>query len=374
MAVPLYQTSGFVFTDPDVFAHSLSVADSAYVYTRHNNPTVRMLENAVSDLEGGVAGLAASSGMGAINAVLQAYLRTGDHVVAQRRLYGGAHGMLHEMADRYGIGLTLISGDDVDELRGALTPQTKVLYLETMSNPSAYVSDIPGLAAVAREHGVITVVDNTFATPILFQPLKHGADIAVHSVTKYLGGHSDVIGGIAVFADAQAHHHVWHTASELGATPDPFAAWLTLRGLQTLPLRMRRHCENAEIIATRLASHPAVEAVLWPGLPSHPSHERASKLLSGYGGTFSFDLKGGRAAGKAFVTSLKLAHLAPSLGGIETVVMHSASISHRQLTAEELHAAGIGEGTIRISVGIEHPEDLWTDLSHALTPLPPLSR
>ncbi|GIH03197.1 methionine gamma-lyase [Rhizocola hellebori] len=366
MAVPLYQTSGFVFKDPDVFADSMSTPDASFVYTRHNNPTVRSLELAVADLEAGAAGLATSSGMGAINAVLQAHVRSGDHIVAQRRLYGGAHAALHELSDRFGVGLTLISGDDVDELREALRPETKLLYLETMSNPSAYVSDIPALAAMARAHGVITVVDNTFATPMLFQPLEHGADISIHSVTKYLGGHSDVIGGVAVFADAAVHKHVWHTASELGVTADPFAAWLTLRGLQTLPLRMRRHCENAEFIATRLIDHPAVTAVSWPGFASHPSHERASKLLSGYGGTFSFDLAGGRAAGRAFVTALQLAHLAPSLGGIETVVMHSASISHRKLNAEELKAAGIGEGTIRISVGIEHPQDLWADLEQAL--------
>jgi methionine-gamma-lyase len=367
MAVPLYQTSGFVFDDPDTFADSMSIPDSSFVYTRHNNPTVRSFELAVADLEGGVAGLATSSGMGAINAVLQAHVRTGDHIVAQRRLYGGAHATLHEMSHRFGVDLTIISGDDADELSEALRPQTKVLYLETMSNPSAYVSDVPGLAAVARAHGVLTVVDNTFATPILFQPLAHGADISVHSVTKYLGGHSDVIGGVAIFADMQTYHRVWHTASELGVTADPFAAWLTLRGLHTLPLRMRRHCDNAEFIATRLSSHPAVQSVSWPGFASHPNHERASKLLSGYGGTFSFDLTGGRAAGRAFVTALRLAQLAPSLGGTCTVVMHPASISHRKLNAEELHAAGIGEGTIRVSVGIEHPDDLWADLEQALS-------
>lgn len=367
LAVPLYQSSSFAFADADVMAESMSTPDGPFVYTRHHNPTVRTLETAVADLEGGVAGLATSSGMGAINAVLQSHLRTGDHVIAQKRLYGGAHATLHELANRFGVAFTLISGDDVDELRAALRPESKVLYLETLSNPSAYVSDLPGLATVAREAGLITVVDNTFASPILCQPLRFGADIVIHSTTKYLAGHSDVIGGLAVFATSELHHRVWHTAVELGVTADPFAAWLAIRGLQTLPLRMRRHCENAEVVAGKLAAHSAVTAVLWPGLASHPSHERASRLLFGYGGTFSFDLEGGRDAGRAFVNRVKLVSLAPSLGGTETVVLHPASTSHRKLDAEALRAVGIGEGTIRISVGIEHPDDIWSDLDQALS-------
>jgi cystathionine beta-lyase/cystathionine gamma-synthase len=304
--------------------------------------------------------------MGAINAVLQANLRSGDHLIAQKRLYGGTYQSVHDLSDRFGVGLTLISGDDPGELRAAIRPETRLLYLETVSNPNAYVSDIPALAEIAKEAGLITVVDNTFASPLFCQPLALGVDIVIHSTTKYLSGHSDVIGGIAVFATEQMHHRVWHYSIELGVTADPFAAWLTLRGLNTLALRMPRHAANAEHLATRLQNHPAISGVSWPGLPAHPSHAIASKILLGYPSTFAFDLAGGRDSGRDFVSRVRLAKLAPSLGGIETLVLHPASTTHRQLTDEQLTAAGIRPGTIRISAGIEHAEDIWLDLAQAL--------
>jgi methionine-gamma-lyase len=366
IATPLYQTSGFSYTDPDLFAANMTHARGGFVYTRLGNPTVRALENAVTALEGGAVALAAASGSGAINAVLQANLRTGDHVIAQRRLYGGTHAAMHDLVDRFGITLTLISGDDPAELRAALRPESRILYLETVSNPSAYVSDIPALAAVAREAGLITVVDNTFA-PLLCQPLSLGAEVVVHSTTKYIEGHSGVIGGVAVFASEELHEKVWHYAVELGVTADPFAAWLTIRGLHTLALRMARHVSNAEVLAAKLATHQAISAVSWPGFASHPSHLIAKSMLSGYPATFSFELEGGREAGREFVTRVRLAKLAPSLGGIETLLLHPASTSHRQLSDEQLRAAGISGGTIRISVGIEHADDLWADLDQALS-------
>ncbi|MDQ2587462.1 trans-sulfuration enzyme family protein [Saccharothrix yanglingensis] len=321
LTVPLYQTSGFSFDDLETFADGMGRPDGAFVYTRMGNPTVRVLEDAVADLEGGAAGLAAASGMGAIGSVLHGVLRTGDHVVAQRDLYGGTHALLRDLAERWGVTVTRVSGHDPDELRAALGPRTRLLYLETIANPTGHVSDLAALAAVAREAGVLVAVDNTFATPLLCRPLEHGADVVVHSTTKYLAGHSDVIGGLTVFADAALHREVWEHA---------------------------------------------VSAVHWPGLPDQPGHEVAGRLLSGCGGTFSFDLVGGRAAGEAFVGALRLVKPAPSLGGTETLVLHPARTSHRRLDEAELREAGIAGGTIRLSAGVEHVDDLWDDLANAL--------
>ena len=210
------------------------------------------------------------------------------------------------------------------------------------------------------------MVDNTFATPVLFRPIGHGADVVVHSATKYLGGHDDVTLGMIVTARPQTHRALWKTSVDLGVSADPFAAWLTIRGLKTLPLRMDRHCQNAAHLAGRLAAHPAAAAVYWPGLPSHPDHAVARRLLAGYGGMVAFDLAGGRAAGMRFISGLRLAAMATTLGGAETLVLHPASTSHRQMDAAGLAAAGIGEGTIRVSVGLEHPDDLWADFEQAL--------
>ena len=366
LSVPLYQTSSFAFEDPDVLADSMTRPDGAYVYSRFGNPTLRALELALANLERGAAALATSSGMGAINTVLHGLVRTGDHVIAQRALYGGTYAVLLDMRKRYGIETTYVSGHDADEVRAAIRKTTRLLYLETISNPTGHVSDLPTLAPIAHDAGAQTIVDITFATPVYCQPISHGADIVVHSATKYLGGHSDVTGGVAVFATDALHRHLWEHAVEFGAVADPFGAWLTIRGLQTLPLRMRRHEDNASTIAKRLAAHPAVNAVHWTGLPEHPSHAIAAKLLTGYGATFCFDLAGGFEAGVALLRKLQLIQLAPSLGGTRTLILHPASTTHRQLNHDELRAAGISSGTIRIAVGIEHPDDLLADLDQAL--------
>ncbi|WP_214416349.1 trans-sulfuration enzyme family protein [Sphaerisporangium fuscum] len=366
ITTPIYQTSGFAFDDPAVFADGMSRPDGAFVYGRHGNPTVRVLEEAVAGLEGGVAAVATASGMGAISAVLLGLLGAGDHLIAQKALYGGTAALVNDLTRRFGVSVTYVPEADPDAVRQAVRPETKMLYLETIANPMTQVADLPGMCAAAREAGVVTVVDNTFASPVLCRPLEHGADIVVHSMTKFLSGHSDLLGGIAVFADDAMYRKIWSFAGELGATFDPFAAWLTLRGLQTLPLRMARHCDNTRVLATRLAEHPAVAAVHWPGLPGHPSYELAAGLLPGFGAVFSFDLVGGRAAGEKFMSSVRLALLAPSLGGVETLILHPATTSHRSLTAEELARSGIGEGTVRVAVGIEHPDDLWADFEQAL--------
>ncbi|MEV7602272.1 aminotransferase class I/II-fold pyridoxal phosphate-dependent enzyme [Kitasatospora sp. NPDC089797] len=367
LGIPLHQSHLFAFESSEALTAALAGPDGAFCYNRYGNPTVRALEDAVADLEGGAGAIATASGMGAINTVLLALLRSGDHVIAQRSLYGGTFAMLADLAERWGVAVTHVSGNDLDEVAAALRPTTRLLHLETVSNPTTRVTDLPGLIAVARDAGVLSVVDNTFATPLLCRPIEHGADVVVHSATKYLGGHSDVLAGVAVFADAGLHRTVWQYATELGAAADPFAAWLTLRGLQTLALRVRRHCDTALELATRLAAHPAVTAVHYPGLPGHPDHELARRLLpEGQGGVLAFDLAGGREAARAFTEAVRLASLAPSLGGVHTLVVHPASTSHRQLSEGELTAAGIGAGTVRVSVGIEHPEDLWADVVQAL--------
>jgi cystathionine beta-lyase/cystathionine gamma-synthase len=377
LATPLYQGHLFSFEDSDAMAAAFDdppqVPDgqedghSAFFYSRYGNPTTRTFEEAVNDLEGGAGALATGSGMGAVNTVFTALLRSGDHVIAQDSLYGGTYVLLHDLAERWGVTVTHVSGDDPDEVRAAVGPRTRLLFLETITNPTTRVVDLPVLAAAARDAGVMTVVDNTFATPVLCRPLEHGADIVIHSASKYIGGHSDVLAGVVVCADPAVHHRIWRQVTELGSGTDPMTAWLSVRGLATLPLRMAGHCENALVLARRLAEHPAVERVNYPGLESHPQHGIARRLLDGgFGGVLSVELTGGRGAGRRFAESLRLVAMGPSLGGTRTLVMHPASTSHRGLDAQALAAAGIGEGTVRLAVGIEHPDDLWNDLEQAL--------
>lgn len=366
LSVPLVQSSAFAFDSADELAGAMAGPDGAYVYGRRGNPTVRALERTLADLEGGASAIAFASGMGAISGVLLALLRPGDRVVAQRCLYGGTYAALTDLAERFGVEVAYIGGDDVGEFEALVGPRTRLLLLETIANPTAQVPDLPGLLAAARRHGVVGAVDNSLASPVLCRPIELGADIVLHSTTKYLAGHSDVIGGAAVFADDALRREVWQRTVELGASADPFAAWLTLRGIATLPLRMREHCANAALLAERLSGHPAVTAVHWPWLGTHPSRARARAVLSGGGGLLSFELEGGRDAGRAFVEGVRVARLALSLGGVETLVTHPASTSHRELDPGALARAGIGAGLVRMSVGIEDPEDLWADLEQAL--------
>jgi cystathionine beta-lyase/cystathionine gamma-synthase len=367
LGVAIHRGQVFGFSDAETMAESLAAPGEPFVYGRYGNPTVQALERAVADLEGGAAAWAAASGMGAITTTLWSLLSTGDHVVTQSCLYGGTSTVLNDLARRWGVELTVLEKDTPEELAAALRPETRLVVLETIANPTGAVADLPALAAQARAAGVLTVVDNTFATPLLCRPIEHGADIVVHSATKYIGGHADVLGGIAVFAEQAVHDSVWGRAVEYGAVLDPTAAWLLLRGLQTLGVRMQRHCANAQTLAERLAAHPAVTAVHYPGLADHPHHAGAAALLDGgFGGVLSFELLGGREAGRAFIEAVRLATLAPSLGDVKTLVMHPASVSHRKLSAEQLAQAGISEGLVRLSTGIEDAEDLWADIEKAL--------
>ncbi|MEV6331613.1 aminotransferase class I/II-fold pyridoxal phosphate-dependent enzyme [Streptomyces sp. NPDC051909] len=367
LSVPLVQSSAFAFSSADELAEAMAGPDGQYVYSRRGNPTVRALEQTLAGLEGGAGAIAFASGMGAISGVLLALLKPGDRVVAQRCLYGGTYAVLSDLAARYGIHVTYISGDDVAEFEAAAQhPATRLLVLETIANPTGQVPELPGLLAAARRIGVASLVDNSLASPVLCRPLELGADVVVHSTTKYLSGHSDVLGGAAVFADDALRRAVWPRTVELGACADPFAAWLTLRGIPTLPLRMREHCANAAVLAERLASRPDVTAVHYPWLGGHPSYATARKVLAGGGGLLSFELAGGREAGRAFIEGVRVAKLALSLGGVESLVTHPASTSHRELDAEALAAAGIAPGLVRMSVGVEDVEDLWADVRQAL--------
>jgi cystathionine beta-lyase/cystathionine gamma-synthase len=366
LSVPIWQTSTFAFEDAEHYAHTLHQPREGYVYTRYENPTTAALEALVADLEGGAEAMATASGMGAISAVLLSLAAAGEHLVLQRALYGGTFSLASGVAARFGIETSFVDAGDPAAVRAALKPTTRALYVETVANPTMTVADLPALAELAHEAGVHLVVDNTVATPYLCRPLEHGASVVVHSATKYLGGHSDVIGGLAVFADAKVHARVWETMIDLGASADPFAAWLVLRGVKTLPLRMRRHGDNAAALAELLTAHPKVARVYWPGLPDHPSHAVAKRVLDGWSGLLSFDLHGGRQAGRRFIEATRVARLAPSLGGVETLVSHPASTTHRQLDPAALAAAGIGEGMVRVSVGLEDPADLREDFTQAL--------
>jgi cystathionine beta-lyase/cystathionine gamma-synthase len=366
VAVPLYQTSIFSFTDLDAFAEAWSRPDGAFTYSRLGNPTTRALEEVLANLEGGRAAIATASGMVAIRTVMLSLLSAGDHVIVQRGLYGGTLALLRDLADRWGLLMSIVDVDDAGALAASRTPATRMLYLETIANPMGHVADLPTLAAWARAEGLLCVVDNTFATPVLCQPLRLGADVVVHSTTKYIGGHSDVVGGAIVVADPDLQRVLWERGTELGASADPFAAWLTLRGLQTLPVRMRQHCLNAERLAHRLVADPHVLAVHWPGLPGHPSHARAATQLAGFGGVFAFDLAGGAEAARSFTKRLSLAALAPSLGGVTTTVLSPRGTSHSRMSAAELAVAGLTDATLRVSVGLEDPDDLWADFEQAL--------
>jgi cystathionine beta-lyase/cystathionine gamma-synthase len=366
LATPIWQTSTFAFDDADRYAHALRQPREGYVYTRYENPTTAALEATVADLEGAVQGMATASGMGAIATVLLTLAAAGDHLVVQRDLYGGTFSLVTSVAARLGIAATFVDATDLGAVAAAFKPETRALYVETIANPTMAVADLPALAGVARAAGVPLVVDNTVASPYLCRPIGHGAEVVVHSATKYLGGHSDVVGGIALFAGAALYDRAWRTLIDLGASPDPFAAWLVLRGVKTLPLRMERHTGNAGALAGLLAAHPKVERVYWPGLPSHPSHGVAARVLDGHGGFLSFDLAGGRDAGRRFIEATSVAKLAPSLGGPETLVSHPASTTHRQLDPPALASAGIGEGMVRVSAGLEDADDLLEDFTHAL--------
>jgi methionine-gamma-lyase len=366
-SMPIYQTATFAFDDTESFAAvGRAKITGGYLYSRWANPTVDALARTIATLEGAQAAFCTASGMGAIHATLSALLKQGDHAVAASRLYGGTYSMFNRVLPRGGVSATLVDVDDLDAVAKGFTPETKVLYAETIDNPTMRVADLDALAEIAHAHGATFVVDGTFSTPYLLPALEHGVDVVVHAATKYLGGHHDVTAG-AVAGPAELVTAIRMLAIDLGPVLAPFEAWLTLRGLQTLALRMDRICANAMAVAEFLAGRKGVRAVHYPGLSSHPQHDLAKRLMPrGFGGMLSFDV-GDAKAGRRVMEGVEVAVAAASLGGVKTLLVHPRSVTHTQYSPEDLAAAGITDGMIRMSVGIEDPEDIIADLDRAIS-------
>lgn len=363
---PIYMTSTYVFPTAEEGGRRFAGESQGMIYSRIANPTNEMLEQAIADLEGGEAGLAFGSGMGAISAVLFALVETGDHIVCSDGLYGCTYGLLSLLKKKFKVDFTIVDMADEAQVRAAMRPETKVVYIETPINPTLKLVDIEMVANIAHEGGAQLVVDNTFLTPYLQQPLKWGADVVVHSATKYLGGHGDVICGLAVGRKELMDEVRFSTLKDMGAVLSPMDAWLVLRGLKTLSVRMERHCENGLKVAEFLASHPKVKRVDYPGLSTFPQQELMQKQMRGGGGIISFEVESLQ-AGQQMLNHVQLAQLAVSLGEATTLIQHPASMTHAVIPAEvRQKEMGIADGLIRLSVGLEHPEDIIRDLAQAL--------
>ena len=372
LTTPIYQTSTFVFDSCEQGGRRFAGAEAGYIYTRLGNPTVSVLENKVAALEGGEACVAAASGMGAISSALWTIAGAGKHIVADGTLYGCTFALLNHGMSRYGVEVSFVDTSDLAAVKAALKENTCAVYLETPANPNLKIADIAAVAEIAHTYNpaIKVVCDNTFASPALQNPLALGADVVVHSATKYLNGHGDVIAGFVVGkADFIGEVRMFGLKDMTGAVMDPFAAYLILRGLKTLEIRMERHCANAKAIAEFLDQHPAVEKVYYPGLKDHVGHDIAARQMKDFGGMLSFEVKGGRAAGTKLVNALQLITVAVSLGDAETLIEHPASMTHSTYTEEELAASGIPGGLIRLSAGLENAEDLIADLKQALAQL-----
>ena len=365
LSPPIYQTATFRLPNAAAGARFCEAVAPAELYTRWGNPTLKQLEAALADLEGGEAALVTASGMAAASVAILTGLKEGDHVVGGSAAYAGTLEIETELLPRFGIEATLVENTDIESYRRAIRPGTKLILVETPANPTLSVTDLAAVARLGRQHGIRTVADNTFATPINQNPLGLGIDAVFHSVTKALSGHSDVSAG-AVVGSRRFIREAWYTLKLLGPVLNPFDAWLVLRGLRTLALRARRQNENALAVARFLSRHPAVSEVHYPGLPSHPGHRLARRQMSGFGGLLSFDLKGGLKAGVRLVESLKVIILAVSLGGVESLVQHPASMSHTMIPKKAREAVGITDGLIRFSCGIEDAADLIADLDQGL--------
>ena len=369
LSTPIYQSSTFIFDSCEQGGRRFSGAENGYIYTRLGNPTTSVLEAKVAALEGGEAALATASGMGAISSCLWTVSGAGKHIIADGTLYGCTFALLNHGIRRYGVEVDFIDTSDLDSLRAHLKENTVAVYLETPANPTLKITDITAVSQVAHDYNpeIKVICDNTFASPALQNPLALGADVVVHSATKYLNGHGDVVAGFVVGkADFIGQVRMFGLKDMTGAVLDPFAAYLLLRGLKTLELRMDRHCENAAKIAAFLEGHPAVEKVYYPGLASHKGHEVAARQMRRFGGMLSFEVRGGKAAGMKLVNALELITVAVSLGDAESLIEHPASMTHSTYSEEELRQAGIAPGLIRLSAGLENAEDLIADLRQAL--------
>ncbi|MBB5235810.1 trans-sulfuration enzyme family protein [Deinococcus budaensis] len=366
-AVPIYATSTFGYGSAERGGRLFAGEEQGYFYSRLSNPTVRAFEEKVASLEEAGDAVAFASGMGAASAIALTLLKTGDEVAFVGPLYGGTEGLLRDVLEKFGV--TVREAHDVEQLRALVSGRTRLVWLETPTNPTIQIVDLRAASQVAHAAGALVVVDNTFSTPYLTRPLAHGADLVMHSATKYLGGHGDVIGGVvAASADLIADLRL-HGLRHVGAVMGPFEAFLLLRGLKTLPLRMEAHCQGAAALAAALQGHPAVRALHYPGLPTHPGHAVAARQMRAYGGLLSLDL-GSRAAAFAFLDGLRLFTQAVSLGDVESLSCHPASTTHHLLGEETLARQGVTPGLVRLSVGIEDAEDLIRDVLGALERVP----
>ena len=354
---PIYQTATYVLEEVG--------RTKGFDYTRSSNPTRQLLEQNLAAIEGGRHGAAFASGLSTVDAVFK-LLTAGDHVVSSDDVYGGVSRLFNQVLARQGLSFTYVDSSDPQAVRQAMRPETRMLWIETPTNPLLKVTDLDAMVEIARAHKTLCAVDSTFATPALLRPLEHGVDVVVHSTTKYISGHNQLIGGMAITNDDAIAERLHFMQKAIGAVPSPTDCWLTLLGVKTLALRMERHSQSGLHVAQYLESHPKVERVTYPGLPSHPQHAIARKQMSGFSGMISFELRGGIEAGRTLLNTVKLCRLAESLGAVETMITHPATMTHVDVPREERVARGLTDGLVRLSVGIEAVEDIVADLEQAL--------
>ena len=369
LRTPIYQSSTFVFDNVEQGARRFAGEEDGYIYTRLGNPTQTDLEKKMADLENGETAIAVASGMAAVSGAILGLLDAGDHLIASKTIYGCTHSLFEEMLPRWDIEVSFIDMTDLDNLKDEIKDNTKVVYTETPSNPTMSMVNLKELANIAKDNDIVSVVDNTFMSPYLQKPLNLGIDIVIHSATKYISGHGDTIAGIIVGPEKYVEEFRGTTIKDIGGIIAPFDAFLLLRGLKTLAVRMDRTCKNAKEIARFLKSHPAVEKVYYPGLEEHPQHNLAKKQMKDFGGLMSFELKGGLENGKQLMNTVELCTLAVSLGDVDTLIQHPASMTHSVIPKEERVEAGITDSLVRLSVGIEDVEDIVDDLKSSLDKL-----
>lgn len=363
---PIYQTSTFKFKSAQHGASLFAGEEKGYIYTRMLNPTIEAMENAIAELEGGHKALGCASGMAAIHTIFASLLSAGDHVVCSAAVYGPTITLLNTIMKKFGVETTSVDSSDIDAVKKAIKPNTKVIYVETPGNPTLCISDLTQISKLAKSVNAKVVVDNTFMSPALQNPLMLGTDVVMHSLTKFLNGHADVVGGIIVVKDEETYKSFRKVLNQLGGVIDPFNSFLVHRGLKTLAIRMEKHCRNAQKIAEWLEKHPLVKEIRFPGLKSHPNYELGQKQHKAPGGMIKFEIEGGMEAGRLLMNSVKLCQLAVSLGGVESLIQHPASMTHFSMGKEARVAGGITDGLVRLSVGIENAADLIADLEQAL--------
>jgi len=363
---PIYQTSTFQFRDADHGARCFSGEEKGYIYTRLGNPTIEDLEVTIAELEGGFASLAVASGMAAVNTVYLTVLGAGDHMISHNALYGPSRAIMEKLYPKYGVESSFVDATKIEEIEKAIKPNTKLLYLETPANPTIGITDLKAATELAHKHGILVCVDNTFCSPYLQRPIEFDVDIVLHSMTKFINGHADIVGGVVIAKEESLFAELKYVMTNMGFNMDPHQAYLVRRGLKTLAIRIDRAQENAIKVADFLEAHPKVEWVLYPGLKSHPQYELGKEQMDGPGAMISFGVKGGLDAGKKVMDNVHLALLAVSLGGIETLIQHPASMTHSKLSKEAKLGAGITDGLVRLAIGIENVEDIISDLDQAL--------